>query len=79
MPEPVWNFHSSLPFFWSKIFRKPSDVPVTSRPPPVVSVPAHSGNCSLCSHSILPVCGLMARSVPTWSSCSFLMRKPWPR
>lgn len=34
---------------------------------------------SLCSQAILPVFGSIARSTPTWSSNSFLIRKPWPR
>ncbi|MCY1275765.1 hypothetical protein D9M68_998530 [compost metagenome] len=65
MPLPVWNFHSSLPFFASKALRKPSPVPVNTRLPLVASTPAQSGSFSLCSQATLPVVGFIARRTPT--------------
>src|SRR5690349_6283368 len=64
MPEPVLNFHSSLPVFASNALRKPSGVPVKTRLPSVESTPPQSTPGLWYSQTILPVAGSTALSAP---------------
>ena len=73
MPEPVWNFHSSLPVLASSAMKKPRWSPVKTRPPLVASTPANSGSGFGVSQSHLR----LATSIALRCPISSLVRYIW--
>src|ERR1700751_3755639 len=67
MPDPVWNFQTTLPVSTSTAMNSPVSFPVNSRPPPVASIADQIWkSISGVRHFFCAVSGSIAFHVADW-------------